>query len=90
LETDDYDHVEGSSLFEEVNPIEFGVPAPDADGYDWAIEEIRAVANTLAAHRDPNQRAHGPRHSLRVFNLINQLVDLIPADNDEPNPDPAG
>lgn len=55
-------------------------PDENTDGYEWAIEEIRSIVNTLGNHEDPLQRPGGPKHSLRVFHLINQLVDLIPGE----------
>lgn len=55
-------------------------PDEATDGYDWAIEEIREIVNVLGHQENPGQRPGGPKHSLRVFNLINQLVDLIPGD----------
>jgi len=55
----------------------------DTDGYEWAIERLREVANTLANHPDPERKINGPKHSLRVFNLINNLVDLIPAEDNK-------
>ncbi len=62
-------------------------PDENTDGYEWAIEELRSIVNTLANHEGPLQRPGGPKRSLRVFQLINQLVDLIPGEgttDDEP------
>jgi hypothetical protein len=74
-------------LEDEGNSLEPGMPDPDTDGYDWAIEEIREVANKLSATENPSRRRSGPKHSLRTFNLINALIDLIPTDeDDEPTP----
>jgi len=56
-------------------------PEEGTDGYDWAIEEIRSIVNTLGAHESPMEKRNGGvRRSLRVFDLINKLVDLIPSD----------
>jgi hypothetical protein len=53
--------------------------AGETDGYDWAIDQIREIVNNVATVAEP------PR-SLRTFNLINQLVEIISdADNKDDN-----
>jgi hypothetical protein len=58
-------------------------PDDGTDGYDWAIEEIREITNKLSQYENPARKSNGPRHSLRTFNLLNSLIDLIPTDESE-------